>query len=166
MTGISCQHLQVMVTKLLRKHGMTRRKRSHTEHGSVIRPTAFGGPRHQNNFFGEARLGHVAKNHGKTRHTRMVDRGPPASDVGAGREGHVRQGDVGTPGLWQKMASQLLAMWRRFGQEQKWASSWTSKVKRHIRYPASCVTPSGLMLRDSIAEAGRWDLAPNPASLL
>ena len=125
-------------------------------------------------------------NIGRSR-VRPVDRGPPARDVWVRRKGNVRMRreqfliqSVCPPR--KRRSSQIVAKdghaapgkcGEDLDKGKEWVSSWTSKVKRHNRYAASCGPttsgscpfPKGKMLRNLIEEAARWDLAPKPASL-
>ena len=49
----------------------------------------------------------------------------------------LRQGSVEAPRLWQMMAAQILASVES-GHRKTWASCFTSKSRRRIRYAASC----------------------------
>ena len=79
--------------------------------------------------FDEARPRHVAKDHGRTRrtHSWLI--------AALLREMSELEGKAMFECVERWLGSSW-QMWRRFGQE--WVSSWTSKVKRHISYVASC----------------------------
>ena len=61
--GISCQHLQVMMTNLLQKHWEWKEEKTPMlKHGSVVRPTMYLASMDIKTAFDEARPRHAAKN--------------------------------------------------------------------------------------------------------
>ena len=120
--GISCQHLQVMMTNLLQKRWEWQEERTPMlRHGSLVRPSMYLARMDIKTAFDEARPRHVAKIMA-SRNTHGWIISALLHEV-AGLEGQAmfecvestfsfnrcfRQGSVEAPRLWQKMATQLL----------------------------------------------------------
>ena len=158
VNNISCQHLQVLVINLSQKHWEWQEEVSPmSKHGSVIRPTMFMASLDIKSAIDEARPRHLARIleshniHGWLIAALLREM--------SGLEGEsmfecvessftfnpcLRQGSVEAPRLWQMMAAQILASVES-GHRKTWASCFTSKKRRRIRYEASCgPTTSGL----------------------
>ena len=123
MDGISCQHLQVMVTNLIQKNWEWQETRNPVmKHGTVLRPTMYMASLDIKTAFDEAKPKHVAQimdshnTHGWLIAALLREM--------SGLEGKamfecvessfvfnrcLRQGSVEAPRLWQKMATQILA---------------------------------------------------------
>ena len=50
----------------------------------------------------------------------------------------VRGRSVEAPRLWQRMATQSLAYVEEEWMKKQWVSSWTLKMKEHIKYAVLC----------------------------
>ena len=74
MDGISCQHLQMKVTKLLQEHFEWPEDGNPVMgHGTVVRPTLYMASLDIKTAFDEAKLKHVAKIFRWIQYTRMLD---------------------------------------------------------------------------------------------
>ena len=121
--GISCQHLQVMVTNLPQKHWEWQEgKNSVMKHGTVVRPTMYMASLDIKTAFDEAKPKHVVKiMDGHNTHgwliaallremsglSRMASFECVESCFSINR--WLRQGSVEAPPFWQKMATQIWA---------------------------------------------------------
>ena len=132
--GISCQHLQEMVTNWLQKHWEWQEERNPVmKHGTEERPTMFLASLDINTAFDEARREHVAKilddhnTHGwiiaaLLREMLGLSRKAMSECVESSFAFNrcLRQGSVEAPRLWQKMATQILAH-----EEEEWMKQRT-----------------------------------------
>ena len=77
--GMSCQHMQVMMTNLLQKHREWQEERNPTlKHGSAERPAMYWASLDIKTAFDEAKPKYVAQNFGLTHNAWVADCGPLA----------------------------------------------------------------------------------------
>ena len=145
LDGISCQHLQVMMTNVIQKHWEWQEERNLVmKHGTVTRSTQYLASLVFKTAFDEARPKHVSK---------IMDRHSTHGWIIAallremsGLSGKAtfeclessfavnrcfRQGSVEAPCLWQKMTTQILA-----NVEEEWVMKRKGVLLECIKYAA------------------------------
>ena len=139
--GMSCQHLQVLVTNFLHKRWEWQEEwNSVMKHGTVVRPTMYLANLDIKTAFDGAKPKHVAK---------ILDghkiHGWPISALLREMSGMSGKATVECV---ETSASNMSFMWA----DNFWIMSHSKENLEQI-------------LRDLIEEASRWDLKPKPASL-
>ena len=189
--GISCQHLQVMVTNLPQTHWKWQEERNPVmRHGTVARPTMYLASLDIKTAFDEAKPKHVARimdNHNThgwiiAALLREMSRLSGMATFECVESSSVfnrclRQRSVEAPSLWQKMATQIWANveedWMKQrkgvlmdieegGGERKICSFMRADNFWIISHSKKHLEQ---MLKDLIEEAAKVDMNPKPASL-